>query len=133
MADQGKNLDELIEEAEALLEQEKQEKPRKRKKGESKRVWILSRFTDGTSNNKTQVSSPLQKPTLQSSATPTSNSLEGLILKYKVKKRGLTINLLVYCVDRVFFWSQFVGRQCRLWRSFEAVSLVQMVIKDGAY
>ena len=38
MADQGKNLDELIEEAEALLEQEKQEKPRKRKKGESKRV-----------------------------------------------------------------------------------------------
>ena len=81
MADEGKRLDELIEEAEALLELEK---PRKRKKGESEFEFYRDSLTGHrTTKHKYR---RCRGPTSQSSATCTSNSLEGLILKYKVKK-----------------------------------------------
>ena len=82
MADEGKSLDELIEEAEALLELEK---PRKRKKGESQFEFYRDSLT-GHLTTKHKYRPRCRRPTSQSTATCTSNSLEGLILKYKVKK-----------------------------------------------
>ena len=82
MADEGKSLDELIEEAEALLELEK---PRKRKKGESEFEFYRDSLT-GHRTTKHKHRPRCRRPTSQSTATCTSNSLEGLILKYKVKK-----------------------------------------------
>ncbi|XP_015752108.1 PREDICTED: uncharacterized protein LOC107331928 isoform X3 [Acropora digitifera] len=73
MADEGKSLDELIEEAEALLELEK---PRKRKKGESEFEFYCDSLT-GHRTTKHKYRPRCRRPTSQSTATCTSNSLKG--------------------------------------------------------
>ncbi|XP_044171275.1 uncharacterized protein LOC122955576 isoform X2 [Acropora millepora] len=82
MADEGKSLDELIEEAEALLELEK---PRKRKKGESEFEFYRDSLT-GHRTTKHKYRPRCRRPTSQSTATCTSNSLEDQSLEEVLEK-----------------------------------------------
>ncbi|XP_015752107.1 PREDICTED: uncharacterized protein LOC107331928 isoform X2 [Acropora digitifera] len=82
MADEGKSLDELIEEAEALLELEK---PRKRKKGESEFEFYCDSLT-GHRTTKHKYRPRCRRPTSQSTATCTSNSLKDQSLEEVLEK-----------------------------------------------